>query len=66
MLRLEANTTFRVPVGIHTVEAAPAELPIIQVASYGATGITLEINALSFDVEGRAERQRATARLQYA
>jgi hypothetical protein len=62
----EANTTFRVGDGIRTVEAAPAELPIVQVAPYGATGVTVEIHSTHYNTAGYCEREHATAQLAYA
>jgi hypothetical protein len=66
MRRLNANTTFRVTGGIHAVEAAPAELPVIQVVPFGATGVTIELNTAHYNTSGFHERERATARLAYA
>jgi hypothetical protein len=62
----EAVTTFRVGGGIHTVEATPAELPLIQVVPYGTAGVTVEINSTHFDTAGYREREQATVRLAYA
>jgi hypothetical protein len=66
MQRLSATSTFRVSGGSHAVEVAARELPVIQVAMFGTTGVTLEINTANFNSAGFLEREHATVRLKRA